>query len=102
MSQYIIYKRRCKRYVPTETPDEVLEFLKDRYRQGTGIALPTDPFCHCGLAREEHQSDAISNAPPDFKDRNLSILEPSGIMCNTVISNYYLIYFYCNKNVYIF
>ena len=75
MSQSLIYKRCCRRYVPTYTSNEVLEFLKDRYRQGSGLFRPKDPFCHCGLLRGEHHPDAIANAPSDFKERERRIME---------------------------
>lgn len=88
MIQGIIYKRRCRRYVPTSTPNEVMEFLKDRYRQSSGIARPKDPFCHCGLLREEHHPDAIANAPPDFKERELRIQEPTGTVFQVIFILY--------------
>ena len=75
MSQDAIFKRRCRRYVPAFSSNEVLEFLKDRYRQGSGISRPKDPFCHCGLLRVEHHPDAIANASPDWQERERLIME---------------------------
>ena len=86
MSQGTIFKRRCRRYVPTYTSNEVLEFLKDRYHQGSGISRSKDPFCHCGLLRVEHHSDAIENASPDWHERERLIMEP-GIKLYLLLSS---------------
>ena len=77
-SEGTIFKRRCRRYVPTYTSNEILDFLKDRYHQGFANSRPKDPFCHCGLLRIEHHEDAIANAFPDWQERERLIME-SGI-----------------------
>lgn len=84
MSQHYTFhisKRRCRRYVPAETPNDVIEFLKDRYRQDLRTAFPKELFCHCGLTKEEHHSDGISNASSGFKGLEPHILQTGSYSC---------------------
>ena len=84
-----IYRRRCRRYFPTEPDEQLREFLRDRYLQSVSAGtLPPGPFCYCGLQRSEHRDDALAAAPPDVEARERHLLQgPSPSKSRTRVAN---------------
>ena len=70
-----IYRRRCRRYFPADADEQLSEFLRDRYRHSAVGSVPCGPFCRCGLLRDEHHPDALTNAPADIDRRERLVRE---------------------------